>query len=117
MNTFGLVDRVLKVRGLLDSGIPTRIIGYMLPCLGEPAEVVVVDPDPELRELLVRERDKMTERIGLLQHNRDALDSYIEAMDGHSEHVRSSTTRVPQKGAEGSPPTSERPPDLSFTLV
>ncbi|WP_182523578.1 MerR family transcriptional regulator [Nocardioides dongkuii] len=86
-----LVDRVMKVRGLLDSGIPTRIIGDMLPCLGESTEIVVVDPDPELRELLVRERDRMTERVAFLEHNRDALDRYLEAMDRNTERERSST--------------------------
>lgn len=86
-----LVDRVLKVRGLLDSGIPTRIIGDMLPCLDEPQEIVVVDPDPGLREILVRERDKMSERVAFLVHNRDALTRYIEAMDrgaGANRHAR-----------------------------
>ncbi|WP_193605370.1 MerR family transcriptional regulator [Nocardioides dongkuii] len=86
-----LVDRVMKVRGLLDSGIPTRIIGDMLPCLGESTEIVVVDPDPELRELLVRERDRMTERVAFLEQNRDALDRYLEAMDRNTERERSST--------------------------
>jgi DNA-binding transcriptional MerR regulator len=76
-----LVDRVKKIRGLLDSGIPTRIIGDMLPCLNQPQEIVVVDPDPELREMLVRERDRMTERIALMQHHCQTLTRYIAAMD------------------------------------
>jgi DNA-binding transcriptional MerR regulator len=76
-----LVDRVKKIRGLLDSGIPTRIIGDMLPCLNQPQEIVVADPDPELREMLVRERDRMTERIALLEHHCKALTQYIAAMD------------------------------------
>lgn len=76
-----LVDRVRKIRGLLDSGIPTRIIGDMLPCLDQPQDIVVVDPDPELREMLVRERDRMDERAELLDHHREALTRYIAAMD------------------------------------
>ena len=76
-----LIDRVMKVRGLLDSGIPTRIIADMLPCLDQPQDIVVADPDPELREILVRERERMAERIALLEHNRDALTRYIAAMD------------------------------------
>ena len=76
-----LVDRVKKIRGLLDSGIPTRIIGDMLPCLNQPQEIVVADPDPELRQMLVRERDRMTERIALLEHHCHALTHYIAAMD------------------------------------
>lgn len=76
-----LVNRVRKIRGLLDSGIPTRIIGDMLPCLNDTDATVVADPDPELRELLVEQRDKMTERISFLEQNRAALTRYIEAMD------------------------------------
>lgn len=76
-----LVDRVKKIRGLLDSGIPTRIIGDMLPCLNQPQEIVVADPDPELREMLVRERDRMIERIALLEHHSHTLTQYIAAMD------------------------------------
>ncbi|WP_199443569.1 MerR family transcriptional regulator [Umezawaea beigongshangensis] len=76
-----LVDRVKKIRGLLNSGIPTRIIGDMLPCLNQPQEIVVADPDPELREMLVRERDRMAERVALLEHHRHALTRYIAAMD------------------------------------
>ncbi|MEU1484559.1 MerR family transcriptional regulator [Streptomyces sp. NPDC005752] len=76
-----LVDRVHKIRGLLDAGVPTRIIGDMLPCLNQGPEIVVIDPDPKLREMLLAQRDKMTERIAFLEQNRDALTRYIEAMD------------------------------------
>lgn len=76
-----LVHRVRKIRGLLDSGIPTRIIGDMLPCLNNTEATVVADPDPELRKVLVEQRDKMTERISFLEQNLDALTRYIEAMD------------------------------------
>lgn len=76
-----LIDRVHKIRGLLDAGVPTRIIGDMLPCLNQGPEIIVTDPDPELREMLVAQRDKMTERIAFLEQNRDALTRYIEAMD------------------------------------
>jgi DNA-binding transcriptional MerR regulator len=76
-----LIDRVHKIRGLLDAGVPTRIIGDMLPCLNQGPEIVVTNPDPELREMLIAQRDKMTERIAFLEQNRDALIRYIEAMD------------------------------------
>jgi DNA-binding transcriptional MerR regulator len=75
-----LVDRVHKIRGLLDSGIPTRIIANILPCLHQE-EIVVENADPQLRAMLVEQRDKMTERIGILEQNRDALTRYIRAMD------------------------------------
>jgi hypothetical protein len=72
---------VRKIRGLLEASIPTRIIGGVLPCLNQGPEIVVTDPDPELREMLAVQRDKMTERIAFLEQNRDALTRYIDAMD------------------------------------
>lgn len=84
-----LVDRVNTIRSLLDTGIPTRVIAAMLPCLDQPQDIVVADPEPELRELLVSEADKMTERIALLERNRDALVRYITAMDRGDERRRS----------------------------
>jgi DNA-binding transcriptional MerR regulator len=76
-----LVDRVTKIRGLVDSGVPTRIIGDILPCLNQSQEIIVRDPDPELRRMLVNQRDAMIERIASLEQNRDALSRYIAAMD------------------------------------
>lgn len=76
-----LVDRVMKIRGLVDSGVPTRIIGDMLPCLNEPQEIIVRDADPQLRMMLVDQRDAMIQRIVFLEQNRDALTRYIAAMD------------------------------------
>lgn len=80
-----LVDRVGKIRGLIEAGIPTRIIGDILPCLDRPQTIVVSDPDPELRDTLVRERDRMTQKIDLLVQNRDSITRYIQAMDSAME--------------------------------
>lgn len=76
-----LIERVGKIRGLIESGIPTRIIAGILPCLNQSQTIVVADPDPELRELLVRERDRMTRKIDFLAQNRDAVSRYIDALD------------------------------------
>jgi len=61
----------------------------MLPCLNATSDHVVADPDPELRALLLEQRDRMTERIAFLEQNRDALSRYIAAMDRASESDRS----------------------------
>lgn len=76
-----LVDRVRKIRGLVDTGIPTRIISDILPCLDQPQTIVVKNAEPGLRELLSTERDRMTEKIDFLIHNRDSITRYIEAID------------------------------------
>jgi DNA-binding transcriptional MerR regulator len=75
-----LAERVLQIRGLIDNGIPTRIIKQILPCLDKPRTIVVEDADPELLALLGRERDRMTASIDCLTRNRDAIDSYVESV-------------------------------------
>jgi len=76
-----LVDRVGKIRGLIDAGIPTRIVTDILPCLGQPQTIVVENAEPGLVELLETERDRMTEKIDFLTQNRDALTNYLGALE------------------------------------
>lgn len=72
------VDRVGQIRGLLDAGLPIRIIKQLLPCLDTPWTIYCPDPTPEMLALLERERDRMTERIDCLARNRDAIGAYLE---------------------------------------
>ncbi|RMI44988.1 MerR family transcriptional regulator [Streptomyces triticirhizae] len=74
------VDRVQQIRGLLDAGLPTRIIREILPCLNRPRDIHFTDATPEMLALLERERDAMTRRIELLTRNRDAIGAYLAAV-------------------------------------
>ncbi|MGW1974377.1 MerR family transcriptional regulator [Streptomyces sp. NPDC001889] len=74
------VDRVLQIRGLLDAGLPTRIIKQILPCLDRPRTIYFPDATPEMIAALEHERDRMTERIRCLTRNRDAISSYLTAV-------------------------------------
>lgn len=76
-----MIDRAIQIRGLIDSGIPTKIIALILPCLGNPRGIVPEDIQPELIAILRNERDRMTQRIDFLQRNRDSIDTYIAAAD------------------------------------
>lgn len=76
------VDRVLQIRGLLDAGLPTRIIKQILPCLDKPRTIYFSDATPEVLGTLERERDRMTERIQCLSRNRDAIAEYLDAVRG-----------------------------------
>ncbi|MBT2228704.1 MerR family transcriptional regulator [Nonomuraea sp. NEAU-A123] len=75
-----LVDRVTQIRGLLDSGVPTRIIKQILPCLDNPCTIHVTDATPELIESLEQQRDQMDARIRCLARNRDAISAYLDAV-------------------------------------
>ena len=74
------VDRVLQIRGLLDAGLPTRIIKQILPCLDKPRTIYFPDATPEMLATLERERDRMSVRIRCLSRNRDAIAEYLETV-------------------------------------
>ncbi|TQN33470.1 DNA-binding transcriptional MerR regulator [Haloactinospora alba] len=83
------VDRVMQIRGLLDAGLPTRIIRQILPCLDKPRVIHFSDATPEMLATLEHERDRMTERIKHLTRNRDAVSEYLEAVrnEDHTEEA------------------------------
>ncbi|MGH3762607.1 MerR family transcriptional regulator [Actinophytocola sp.] len=76
----GLVGRVTQIRGLLDAGVPTRIIREILPCLDDPCSIHVTDATPELIADLERHRDQMDAKIQCLARNRNAISTYLQAV-------------------------------------
>ncbi|MDV9192841.1 MerR family transcriptional regulator [Streptomyces sp. SR27] len=74
------VDRVMQIKGLLDAGLPTRIIKQILPCLNKPRIIHFPDATPEMLATLEDERDRMTERIRCLTRNRDAVAEYLDTV-------------------------------------
>ncbi|MEV8524144.1 MerR family transcriptional regulator [Streptomyces sp. NPDC052000] len=76
------VDRVMQIRGLLDAGLPTRIIKQILPCLDKPRVIHFPDATPEMIATLTLERDRMTQRIACLIRNRDAVSEYLATVTG-----------------------------------
>jgi DNA-binding transcriptional MerR regulator len=74
------VDRVIQVRGLLDAGLPTRIIKQILPCLDKPRAIYFPDATPEMLATLEEERDRMARRAECLLRNRDAISEYLAAV-------------------------------------
>jgi DNA-binding transcriptional MerR regulator len=75
-----LVDQVIQIRGLLDGGLPTRLIKQILPCLKTPRDIHFAEASPEIIATLERERDRMTERIDFLVRNRDAIADYLNEL-------------------------------------
>jgi DNA-binding transcriptional MerR regulator len=72
------VDVARQITGLLDAGLPTRIIEQLLPCLDVPQTIYVPDVTPEMVVTLQREHDRLSERIEFLTRNRDAIADYLD---------------------------------------
>ena len=72
------VDVVLQITGLLDAGLPTRIIVQLLPCLEQPQTIYVTGVTPEMIDTLRREQARLSERIEFLTRNRDAVADYLD---------------------------------------
>ncbi|MFJ7150508.1 MerR family transcriptional regulator [Streptomyces sp. NPDC100445] len=76
----GCVNRVLQIRGLLEAGLPTRIIRQILPCINDPRAIHVSDATSETIAALEGERQRMTDRIECLLRSREAISGYLEAV-------------------------------------
>lgn len=76
-----LIDRAIQIRGLIDSGVPTRIIALILPCIDTYRGLLPTDIQPELLTILRAERDRMKDRIEFLSRNLDSLSTYIDTAD------------------------------------
>ena len=84
------VEIVLQIKGLLDAGLPTRIIQQLLPCLDKPQTIYVPNVTPEMIATLQREQARLSERIEFLTRNRDAIADYLDkVLSGNSANTKS----------------------------
>lgn len=73
------VGLVRQIRGMIENGLPTRLIREILPYLDGPAEVLPQRPCVYMIDEVARQRDQLDGRIACLTRNRDALDAYLRA--------------------------------------
>jgi DNA-binding transcriptional MerR regulator len=73
----GSVEAVLQIRGMLDAGLPVRLIREVLPYLDGPGEVRPKVPCEYMIGEVARQREVLDRRIALMTRNRDALDAYL----------------------------------------
>jgi DNA-binding transcriptional MerR regulator len=87
------VHVVLQIKGLLDAGLPTRIIQQLLPCLDKPQTIYVPYVTPEMIDTLQCEQARLSERIECLTRNRDAIADYLDTvLSVKSANTESSAT-------------------------
>jgi DNA-binding transcriptional MerR regulator len=75
----GAVEVVRQIRGLIDCGLPTRIVRDILPYLDGPADLLPQVPCAYLLDQVARQRDQLDRRVECLTRNRDAIDAYLKA--------------------------------------
>jgi DNA-binding transcriptional MerR regulator len=75
-----LIERAEKIKCFVDAGVPTRAIEPILNCLGNSTGVPQPDTPAELGAMLVRERDRMAERVARLEKNLTSLTNLIRSM-------------------------------------
>ncbi|WP_309113797.1 MerR family transcriptional regulator [Saccharothrix sp.] len=73
------VEVVRQIRGLIEAGLPTRIIRDVLPYLDGPGELMPEVPCEHMLDEVAAHRDALERRIRCLTRNRDALNAYLDA--------------------------------------
>jgi DNA-binding transcriptional MerR regulator len=81
------VDRVGQIRGLLDAGVPVKIIKQILPCLTAPEDLYFPIPDPQMLAQLEEQRDRMTRKAECVLKNRDAIATYLDRVREHQNDL------------------------------
>lgn len=87
-------DRVLQIRGLLEAGLPTRVIKQVLPCLDKPRAIVFSDATPEIINTLNEELKRMQRRIDVLSRNRDAVAEYLDEVRARARPATGTASRA-----------------------
>jgi DNA-binding transcriptional MerR regulator len=82
---------VTQIRKLLEAGLSTQEIGFLLPCVTGTAPEL--EPCEELLDTLRARRTELDDRIGTLAHSRRLLHDYITATE----------RRLPQHGDATAP--------------
>ncbi|GAA0242945.1 MerR family transcriptional regulator [Saccharothrix mutabilis subsp. mutabilis] len=73
------VEVVRQVRGLIEAGMPTRIIRELLPFLDGPGALMPEVPCDHMLGEVASHLEALERRITCLTRNRDALNAYLEA--------------------------------------
>lgn len=71
------VEQVQQIRGLLDSGLPTRVIRLLLPCVHGPGAELPPKANTEMAGMLRDELKNIQARIAQLSHSRDQVERYL----------------------------------------
>jgi DNA-binding transcriptional MerR regulator len=72
---------VRQIRGMIERGLPARLVREVLPYPDGPGDLMPRVPCSYLLEQVAGQRDQLDRRIASLVRNRDALDAYLGAAE------------------------------------
>ena len=91
------VDKAKQIRLLIESGMPSRLVRILLPCLDGPDAQLPAHSNPEMAEVLDAELVRLNENIERLVRSRDQIQCYLDRVTG-----RSTGNRCVKRGPHGS---------------
>lgn len=78
------VDKARQIRLLIESGMPSRLIRVLLPCLDGPDAQLPSHSNPEMAAVLNAELARLNENIERLVRSRDQIQCYLDRVTGPS---------------------------------
>lgn len=87
------VERVLKIRSLLDAGVPTEIIKDLLPCLKAVGSTEIRTVDEATLRKVRQQKERLDSRIACLSRNRDAVADYLSSLEEQRQRDAGLTSR------------------------
>lgn len=88
------LDVVRQIRGLIDCGLPTRLIREILPYLDSPSSLLPQVPCTYMLDQLTQQRNQLDRRITCLTRNRDAMNAYLRAAHTAARAAEKSDTEA-----------------------
>ena len=78
------LETVRQIRCLVESGMPTRVIRVLLPCVHGPGAEMPAHDNPEMARLLEAERRRLDGQISVLTRSREHVQCYLDRVNGAS---------------------------------
>ena len=80
------INKVRQIRLLVESGMPTRLVRLLLPCVEGPDAQLSPRNNPELAKLLTTEDTRLRQNIDRLQRSREQVLCYLDRVTSNERH-------------------------------
>lgn len=73
-----VVEKVRQIRCLIESGMPTKVIRVLLPCVDGPGAELPHHDNPEMASMLEAEHARLQEHIEKLLRSQSQVQCYLD---------------------------------------